>query len=179
MRKFIKTKFKMKKLVAVLTLVTLLASCQEQKIGFIDNGKVINDFQKKIDLEAKYKLKGEAFDKKRDSISQAYNIDAKSTEMKLARLSQAKQQEGLQEFRQKWQIVQQQLQFEEEQISKSFNSEIDSVLTTVKEFVKDYGKQNGYTFILGKNEAGSVMYGEESKDLTKAITDALNKEYKK
>ena len=109
-----------------VSLVLVFTSCQEQKIGFIDNGKVINDFQQKIDLEAKYKAKGESFDKRRDSISQAYNLDAKATEMKLARLSQSKQQEGLQEFRQKWQIVQQKLQFEEEQMSKAFNTEIDS-----------------------------------------------------
>ena len=169
----------MKKIIGVLILALAFTSCQEQKIGFIDNGKVINDFQQKIDPEAKYKAKGESFDKRRDSISQAYNLDAKATEMKLARLSQSKQQEGLQEFRQKWQIVQQKLQFEEEQMSKAFNSEIDSVLTKVKDFVKDYGKSNGYTFILGKNEAGSVMYGDDAKDLTKAITDALNEAYKK
>ena len=56
----------MKKIIGVLILALAFTSCQEQKIGFIDNGKVINDFQQKIDLEAKYKAKGESFDKRRD-----------------------------------------------------------------------------------------------------------------
>jgi outer membrane protein len=55
---------------------------------------------------------------------------------------------------------------------------MDSVIKTVNAFVRDYGKTNGYAFILGQNEVGSsVIYGEEASDLTKMITDALNAEF--
>jgi len=48
----------------------------------------------------------------------------------------------------------------------------------VKSFVKEYGKDNGYTYILGANEAGSVLYGEEKKDITKEVLKVLNESYK-
>ncbi|TDA83528.1 OmpH family outer membrane protein, partial [Halomonas marinisediminis] len=36
-----------------------------------------------------------------------------------------------------------------------------------------------YTYILGKNEAGSVLYGSEANDITETVTEALNASYKK
>ena len=40
-------------------------------------------------------------------------------------------------------------------------------------------KSNNYNYILGSNEAGSVLYGEESSDLTQEILKALNDGYVK
>jgi outer membrane protein len=51
---------------------------------------------------------------------------------------------------------------------------MDSVISKVNAFVEGYGKDNGYTFIFGKNQAGSVMYGAEAKDITVEITKAIN-----
>ncbi len=63
-------------------------------------------------------------------------------------------------------------------MEQMFNQEMDSVISKVNAFVEDYGKTNGYTYILGKNQAGSVMYGEEKKDISKDLTEALNEDYK-
>ena len=51
-------------------------------------------------------------------------------------------------------------------------------MVKVKDFVAEYGKTNGYTFILGKNEAGSVMFGKEDTDITEVIIEAINTSYK-
>ena len=42
----------MKKLIAVCIIALTFSSCQEQqKIAFVDNNKVVNDYQKKKDFE--------------------------------------------------------------------------------------------------------------------------------
>jgi outer membrane protein len=170
----------MKNITLVFLALIALTSCQEQaKIGFIDNGKVINDYQEKKDLEEKYKQKDAAFVKTRDSIGQVYNMEAQTVQFQLSKLSLKKQQEGSQEFTKKWQLIQQKLQFDQQEMLKAFNTEMDSVMSKVKGFVKDYGKKNNYTYILGKNEAGSVMYGKEEDDISQIIIDALNADYKK
>ena len=170
----------MKRFFGLAVLALAFTSCQEQaKIGFIDNGDVINEYQEKKDIEEKYKGKDEVFKKKTDSIGQAYNLEVQALQISLQKASPKKQQEASQEFQQKWQIVQQQMQFEKQQMQQAFNAEIDSVITKVYKFVEDYGKKNGYSYILGKNEAGSVIFGGEANDLTKSITDGLNAEYKK
>ncbi|WAC01008.1 hypothetical protein N7U66_12540 [Lacinutrix neustonica] len=42
-------------ILAVMAMVTL-ASCQQQKIGYVDNGKVINDIQEKKTSSLNMKL---------------------------------------------------------------------------------------------------------------------------
>lgn len=168
----------MKNLIFAAIILFGFASCQQQKIGFIDNGKVINEFQEKIALETKFKAKDEVFKKKTDSVSKAFQLEAQAFQLEASKLSPAKAQAKYDELSKKQQILQQQTQFEQQQIQQAFQAEIDSILIKVKDFVSDYGKQNGYTYILGKNEAGSVLYGKESNDLTKTILEALNEKYK-
>ena len=169
----------MKNIVFGLIVLLGLTSCQEQqKIAFIDNGDVINDYQMKIDIEEKYKLKDEAFKKKMDSVSQAFQIEAQAFQLAAGKMSRKKQEEKYQELGQKQQILQQQFQYEQQQIQQAFSAEMDSVIVKVNDFVEDYGKKNAYDFILGKNQAGSVMYGEEVNDISDAVAKALNDAYK-
>lgn len=168
----------MKKIFIALTVLVAFMSCQEQdKVAFIDNGEVINDYQMKIDLEDRFKVKDEAFKKKTDSIGQAFQIEAQAFNLAASKMSKKAQQEKYQELGQKQQMLQQQIQYEQQIMQQEFNVEMDSVISKVNDFVADYGKKNGYTFILGKNQAGSVMYGAEAKDITEAVTKAINEDY--
>jgi outer membrane protein len=169
----------MKKIIYLACVLVLFASCQQQKIGFVDNGKVINEYQEKLDIEEKYKAKDEAFKKKTDSIGQAFQIEAQAFQAKANKMSQKKAQEAYESLMQKQQMLQQQIQFEQQQITQAFQTEIDSTINKVKAFVKDYGKTNGFTYILGTSDgASSVLYGTEENDLSQTIIDALNVKYK-
>lgn len=171
----------MKYLGLVILMAIGFTSCQEQqKIGFIDNGEVINAYQAKIDLEETYKEKDVVFQKRRDSMIAAYQLELKEAQVKAQRMSQAKLQELSQQIQQKEQILSQKIQSEQQEMQKSFQADIDSVIVKVKGFVQDYGKTNGYTYILGTSEnAASVLYGKEENNLSKEITEALNAAYEK
>ena len=172
----------MKRACSVLILAFLIFSCQQQelKIGYVDNGKVINEYQEKIDIEDKYKVKDEVFTKRADSIGQAFQLEAQDMQIKARRMTQQKAQEVYDELGQRQQLLQQQLQFEQQQLQQAFNAEIDSVIVKVKDFVKDYGQNNGYKLILGTTDAAStVMYGNDQDDLTQIVLDSLNAKYKK
>ncbi|GGK30534.1 membrane protein [Yeosuana aromativorans] len=172
---------KMKNIIYAVVLLLAFSSCQkQQKIGYVDNGKVINEYQQKKDLEAKYQAKDAAFQKRADSIGQAFQLEAKTFQSQVKSMSPKMQQEKYQALGQKQQTLQKQMQSEQQQIQQEFQTEIDSIIAKVKDFVKDYGKNNGYTYILGTSDAAAtVMYGTEENDLTQTILDALNKEYKK
>ncbi|MBJ7879662.1 OmpH family outer membrane protein [Gelidibacter salicanalis] len=165
--------------IALLTLV-MLSSCQEQtKIGFVDNSKLINDYQKKKDIEAKFQVEIDAFNKKVDSIGQSFQAQAAEMQASDPNMAQKGSQEKYQALAQQYQRFQQQFQMEEQQIQTKSQSQIDTLIKQVRTFVKNFGEKNDYSYILGSNEAGSVMYGDESKDLTKEILEALNAEGKK
>ena len=180
MRKLIKTKIKMKKILAVLSIAIFITSCQKQKIGYVDNGKVINEMQEKVDLEKKYETKLNAFNAKKDSIGRAFQMEAQKFQMEAQKMSQSKAQAKYEELGQKQQMLQQQFQMEQQQISKPYQEEMDSLITKVKDYVKEYGKTNGFDVILGTVESSpSVMYAKDEYDLTETIIKDLDNNYKK
>ena len=161
----------MKNIFLIALAMVTLASCEPSlKTGFIDNSEVVNNYQEKIDIEAKFKAKVEAFQKRTDSTGRAFQLEAQAFQQKAQKMPDAQAQQEYQVLSQKQQML---------QISQESQAEIDSLISKVRNFVKDYGKKNGYTYIFGSNEGGSVMYGAEANDLTKVILDALNADYKK
>lgn len=168
----------MKKVLYVALVILTFASCQQsQKIGYVDNSILINDYQEKKDFETKLQEKIVAYEKRRDSLSQSFQLEVKEAELRAKKMSQANLQKLQQEFQQKEQLISQRLQFEQQQINLESQAKNDSLIKKVKAFVKDYGNTNGYSFILGSNEAGSVMFGKEESDLTQIILEALNAAY--
>ncbi|MFD2551510.1 OmpH family outer membrane protein [Bizionia sediminis] len=166
-------------LVLFAVLVTVLScNTNSEKIGFVNNSELINTYQEKIDMEAALKLEIEAFQKRTDSISQAFQKEAQGFQIKAQGMKPEAAQAEYQILGQKQQMLQQRIQQEESEIQQRSQASIDTLIKKVRTFVKDYGKQNGYTFILGSNEAGSVMYGKDEYDLTKIIAEALNAAYK-
>ena len=174
----------MKNIIYVALAMLVLASCEKpNKIAFVDNGTLINDYQEKKDVEAEFQIKQEAFGKRADSISQAFQEEAQKGQaeaQRLARSNRKKAEALMGGLQQKQQQLQQQMQAEQQLLTQSFQTEIDSVIVNVKDFVKDYGKTNGYNYILGTSDAAAtVMYGADKSDLTQTILDALNAEYNK
>lgn len=169
----------MKKIFLIVLIGASLASCQQDKIAFVDSTKLINEYQEKIDVEAKFKTEADKFQKRADSLSKAFQGEAMEFENKSKTLSQTAAQEQYNSLMQKRQTMGQQLQAEELQIQQAGQTEMDSLVSKIRDFVKEYGQKNQYTYILGANEAGSVLYGDESKDITEEVLIELNDTYKK
>src|SRR5690606_37632090 len=100
----------MKNLILIITVALATISCQQDKIAFVDNTKLLNEYQEKIDIEAKYKTRFETFGKKRDSITQAFQVEAQAFQKEAQKLSQNAAQEKYQTLMRKSQTVQQQIQ---------------------------------------------------------------------
>ena len=169
----------MKNLALYFLILFSVTACQQQKIGFVDNVLLINDYQERVDIESKLQLKIEAFKTRTDSLRSAFELEIKEAELRARKMSQASIQKLSQELQQKEQILQQRVQLEQQSIAQESQILNDSIINKVIEFVKDYGKTNNFNYILGSNEAGSVLYGEDDSDLTQEILKALNDTYEK
>ena len=167
----------MKKLILTGVALLALTACTD-KVAFVDNSKLLNDYQEKKDIEAKLKGQISAYERKRDSISMAFQTEARTFDAQAKTLPQNVAQKKYNELMQKSQILQQHLQQEEQKIQMESQTQMDSLLSKVKKNIKEYGKQKSYTFILGANDGGSVLYGTEKKDITKEVTEYLNNQYK-
>ena len=166
----------MKKLVVLAIAITAM-SCQQNKIAFVDSVKIMDEYQEKMDVEAKFQKKAETMSRKRDSISQAFQMELQQFQGKAQSLSQQNAQEQYSELQQRGQRIGQQLQQEEQQLQQTSQEQMDSLVKKVKKEIRAYGKENGYTYILGGGEGGSVIYGDDTKDVTDAILKILNDKY--
>ena len=162
----------MKKLILTGVAILTLTACTD-KVAFVDNSKLLNEYQEKKDIEAKLKTEVDAYKKKRDSISVAFQTEARAFDAQAKTLPQNVAQKKYTELMQKSQILQ-----EEERLQLESQTQMGSLLNKVKKNIKEYGKQKGYTFILGANDGGSVLYGADNKDITKEVTEYLNNQYK-
>lgn len=163
----------MKNWIGLMTLL-LLASCQQDKIAYVDNVKLMDGYSKKQEVEASFQLKSEAFAKKRDSISQAFQLEAQQLQTSTEGMPESKAQEAFGLLQQKGQMMGQQLQQEEQQIQRMGQMKMDSVVAEVRETIQKYGAANGYRFILTGGEGGSVLYGDEASDITEQVLNELN-----
>ena len=172
----------MKNLIVTFIIFSITTfSCQkEKKFGFVDRSKAINEYQEKMDVEEKYKPLNEAFIKRRDSMIQAFQFEYREAAIKAQRMSPQKQQELSQEFQQRDQLLTQQIQVEQRNLENSFNAEIDSSIVHFKKYVEQYGKDKGFFVIFGTSEAtNTIMYGQDTIDVTEEIISGLNESYKK
>ncbi|MGB5386902.1 MAG: OmpH family outer membrane protein, partial [Eudoraea sp.] len=101
----------MKKIVLAIFLIVAVA-CEQNKIGFVDNVKLMDGYQEKMDIEARYKVKAETLNKKRDSISQAFQIEAQAFQTKAQSMPETQAQEEYGVLQQRGQFIGQQLQQE-------------------------------------------------------------------
>lgn len=160
-----------------LIAIVLLASCNQDKIGFVNHVKLMDGYKEKSEIEERYKQRSESFGRKRDSISQSFQQQAQEFQTRAEKMSQSKAKEEYGQLQQRGQQIGQQLQMEEQQMQLAGQTEMDSLISKVKKEITAYGKDNNYTFILGGGEGGSVLYGDDAKDLTDEILQILNDKY--
>src|SRR5690606_8181055 len=77
---------------------------------------------------------------------------------------------------------QQELQYAQQAILQRLQQEsgveMDTMVNSVKTFIKEYGKKNGYDYIYGTGEAVSILYAQDKYDITADIVKASNDTYK-
>ena len=54
----------------------------------------------------------------------------------------------------------------EKQLSEYESGLLDPVFETINKAVDEYGKEHGYSMILGAADDGNILYGDEALDIT-------------
>jgi outer membrane protein len=166
--------------IALLFILSLgLFSCQQDKTAFVNNTEIMEGFEKLKQTEERLALEEEEVKARIDVMvaESGYQDLVKEYQDKQGKIAKTKEDELYTQIMQVQQRLSQQQQMSTQQFQQKRNLEMDSLVTIVKDFVKDYGKENGYTFIYGANESGNILYGQEGLNITEEVTKALNEKY--
>ncbi|HEX8563987.1 MAG TPA: OmpH family outer membrane protein [Flavobacterium sp.] len=174
----------MKKIVVILALAFSIIACNKGtdssgfKTAYVDTNKLLEEYTEAKDIDAKYKAKADEMGKELKLEAERFQADAAAFE-KNARANGeiwARQNSGpLQKRQQELQYAQQAIL---QRLQQESGVEMDTMVNSVKRFIKDYGKKNGYDYIYGTGEAVSILYAKDQYDITKDVIKALNQKYK-
>lgn len=141
-----------------------------EKIAYINTSEVYDEFQLKKDLEAKLKTITQTRKAIADSLKLNLQMFANSVDKKSA--------ESINKFNlMREQYLQKENQFKEdnENLAQSYREQIWKQLN---QYVNDYGKAHGYSFIHGASGNGSLMYAQDKFEITKELIEYANEKYK-
>ena len=175
----------MKKIVVILAIAISIVSCnkpaaevKEVKTAYVDTSILMKEYTATKDLDAKYKAKGAEKGRQLEAEINKFKQEASNFQAQAQANGQAwAQQKGaeLQKREQQLTYAQQALS---QQLQQEGGVEMDSLVVGVKKFIKQYGKEKGYSYIYGTGDAASILYAEEKYDITKDIIKLLNDKYK-
>ncbi|MCV9929673.1 OmpH family outer membrane protein [Flavobacterium sp. LS1R49] len=174
----------MKKALVIIALSISVVACnktaevKEVKTAYVDTSVLMKEYTEAKDLEAKYKAQAEEKGRQLQAEITRFKQDAANFQSQAQANGQAwAQQRGaeLQKREQQLGYAQQALA---QQLQQESGAEMDTLVTGVKKFIKNYGKEKGYSYIYGTGDAASILYAEEKYDITKDIVKALNDNYK-
>lgn len=167
----------MKKLVVVFVTALLFASCTQTKIGYVDVEELMKEYEATKDVEAQLKVEQEQMGKSLDSLGnvfqakvEAYYKTAKRMSAKSRQAKEAELQKEQQAIQARGQQAQQILQQKSQEGIKALTETLDSV-------VANYATTHKFNMILGTQGNGTVMYGDNTLNLTETILDVLNTSY--
>ena len=164
----------MKKLLMVLSFGALLVSCNNEKTAYVDTTVLIQEYSEMKEVEADFTQRSERLRRELDSAAQGFQQEVMAFRENAATMSEAERQALQDELMQKQQMLQQQQQMKSGELRQESDEIVDSLITKVRDFVKVYGEENGYTYIFGSNESANIMYAKEGLDITQEILEELN-----
>lgn len=98
-------------------------------------------------------------------------MDSLSTELQalsqVRAITRATKEQQLLRYRE---AIQQQAQRENQRLTQA-------VLAEINAYIKQYGKEKHYTFILGATESGNIVYAADGTDITDDVLKGLNAQY--
>ncbi|WP_108804605.1 OmpH family outer membrane protein [Aquimarina sp. Aq107] len=155
-----------------------LTSCNQQieKTGFVNNTKVVSDFNEMKTAKEKWTKKNNEVRAELEEKAKQFQIEVQGYQNIMKSMSQTNREKKEQELMVKQQGLQREQQTRMQEIQQGSQAEIDSIISKVEGFIKEYGKKNGYTYIYGETEVKNLFYAKEELDLTDKIIEELNGE---
>lgn len=154
-----------------------LTSCNQEKTAYVDTTKLIQEYSEMKEVETRFNTKSDAVKGQLDSLARSFQQEVQEYQQNMNNLSSTQRQEAEEVLMRKQQTIQQQQQQMGTQLRQESDVVIDSIVTKVKDYVREYGKDNNYTYIFGSNETANIMYAKEGLDITEEILEKLNASY--
>ena len=152
----------------LLVLVLGLVSCSSnkepiQKIGFIENVKVFEEFEMKKDYDKKIE----------NDLKNEVNI-LDSLQLQINRLSINNETSKIDIIKQEYFSKQEQYNKLFQELSSKYTTEVNNRLN---EYIESFSEENNFDILLGSGGQGNVMFTKKEVNVTDKLIEYINKKY--
>ncbi|NQY29044.1 MAG: OmpH family outer membrane protein [Flavobacteriaceae bacterium] len=166
---------------AIIALIISLASFFYFKTNsaqvYVDVNKLMDGYKRTAIVKKQFEVKANTLKANVDSLLTDWQKELKDYEKERSSMTKKeldlKQQllsNKQQQLNNYQQAIQKQIQQEDQKVTQT-------VINDINDYVKDYGKKNGYDIIFGASGSGNIMYASDASDLTSVILEGLNAEF--
>lgn len=152
-------------------------SAGSQKIVYIDTEKLMKEYKESVDFESKFKAMSEKMQSELEGDMRKFQNDVAD----LQKNAQSKGMEWAQQREAELGKRQQTLAQKEQNYMQKFQQESaverDSLVSKMKKFIKTYGAEKGYDYVLGTGDASTVLFAKEGSDITEEVLKLMNEAY--
>ena len=151
-------------------LVTLLTSCNDRKVGYIDNNKVVSEFKlsktfynQREQLGSEHKFLLDSLKLEIELLDRKYSNDKNDTVLDAAL-----------RLKQRYNSFSDRFSKEESELEIAHNRQVSSYINQKAE---EFSIQNDLDILFGANGNGNLMYAEKSLNYTDQFIEFINQEY--
>lgn len=156
----------MKLLLSTLLFSLILIGCgSKDRIVYINNYELFDKFQMKKDYDKQITVDLKSDSEQLDSIN---NMITFYTKLNVS-------PQKIDSVRQYFIVLKSNFDKKFEKISQNYTSQVNQRLN---QYLKDLSAENGYDYILGNGNEGSLLFVNEKVDITKSAINYVNKRYK-
>lgn len=150
-----------------LLLVTVVY-LQIPKIAYVDAALLFQEFEGKKEMEQQLEQLQKGQKQQLDSIS----LQLKALEA-MAQKEDSNRARWM-DLQQYYNTLNQEYQAQQYQKSQEYTQ---AIWKQINQYTQEYGKEQGYDYILGAAGQHSLLYANEGKDITPAVVDYINQKY--
>lgn len=173
-----------KKTVILFALAISFFSCnkttevKEFKTAYIDTSKLMEESTEAKDIAEKYKDKSKVMGSQLEVEVNRFKSEAANFQKNAQANGQVWAQQKGAELQRREQELSYAQQAMLQQLQSESGVEMDSLVSSYRKVIKEYGKDKGYDYIYGTGDIASVLYAKDSYDITKEIIKLVNDKYK-
>lgn len=166
-------------IISSVILALLLSGCiiysriSEPKFAYVLNGELYQDFDMKKQFEARISNVVQMRKTMIDSMTLQLNM--RMQQWRAAAKKDSSEAIRIDGMRREILLKQQQFENDNQQMTEQYDQQIWKQLD---QYVQDYSKAHGYTFVFGASGDGGIMYASDALNITADVKKYINQQFK-
>ncbi len=158
--------------------ICVLLYFTQPRIAYVNNAAVIAGYQGLTDRKTEYDRKMKNWQDNLDTLSGHFNNEVREFNREADKLSAGdkKSREAILSRKEDELYA-----YKEALEKKALEEEAtlsSGIINQINSFIQEYGRENGYDFILGSTDNGNILFAKKGDDLTDEVIEYINQRYR-